>query len=124
VILSEKQKFANTKSHRRWKSRQIKEHLAALNHKWHQKASKIARETVALYLLEHPCVDCGETDIVVLEFDHVRGQKKNAISNMITTGLSVKRIMAEIKKCEVVCANDHRRRTARRAKHFRYVRTP
>src|SRR5438105_1493911 len=45
----------------------------------------IERNTRLLYefLLEHPCVDCGETDLVVLEFHHVRVEKKTSISNMI-----------------------------------------
>lgn len=71
-----------------------------------------AREKVHEYLRTHPCVDCGEDDIIVLEFDH-QGNKTANISEMINAGLSWETISREIAKCEVVCANDHRRRTAR-----------
>jgi hypothetical protein len=39
-----------------------------------------SRRLVAEYLHEHPCVDCGESDIVVLEFDHIREGKVRDIS--------------------------------------------
>ena len=71
-----------------------------------------AREAVCAYLREHPCVDCGESDIVVLDFDHF-ANKEFEISGMVRNGAPWRRILAEIQKCEVVCANDHRRRTAR-----------
>lgn len=70
------------------------------------------REFVADYLRAHPCVDCGETDIVVLQFDH-QGNKTAQISDLLQRECSLKRIQDEIAKCEVVCANDHARRTAR-----------
>jgi 5-methylcytosine-specific restriction endonuclease McrA len=60
----------------------------------------------------HPCTDCGEHDPVVLEFDHLR-DKAFAIGPRICSA-SWAAILAEIEKCEVVCANCHRRRTARR----------
>lgn len=65
------------------------------------------------YLYQHHCVDCGESDIVVLHFDHVRGKKSYDISTMINSAYSLKRIFEEIRKCDVVCANCHHRRTAK-----------
>ena len=70
------------------------------------------RTRAAAYLREHPCVDCGEGDPLVLDFDHVRGEKSYDISVMLTRGCSWRRIEMEIAKCEVRCANCHRRRTA------------
>ena len=62
------------------------------------------------YLRTHACVDCGETDLLVLEFDHLRDKKYN-IAEMINRDFTWASILREIEKCEVVCANCHRRRT-------------
>lgn len=64
------------------------------------------------YLAVHPCVDCGESDPVVLEFDHVRGKKRDTIQGLVYKGHSLRMVMDEIAKCEVRCANCHRRKTA------------
>lgn len=72
------------------------------------------REFVWMYLLENPCVDCGESDPVVLEFDHVRGEKLDSVSILVSQTRSVAIVEEEIKKCEVRCANCHRRVTASR----------
>jgi hypothetical protein len=69
------------------------------------------------YLQTHPCVDCGETDILVLDFDHVRGEKLFNISSAAASGRPLADIQAEIEKCDVRCANDHRRRTASQFGH-------
>lgn len=69
------------------------------------------RQSIIEYLHQHPCVDCGEDDIVVLEFDHLDDQKGN-ISVMTSAGLAWSTILKEISKCEVRCANCHRRKTA------------
>jgi hypothetical protein len=64
------------------------------------------------YLIEHPCVDCGETDPLVLDFDHRdRSTKRMAVSSLLRYS-SWAALEAEIAKCDVRCANDHRRRTA------------
>ncbi|HKU66195.1 MAG TPA: hypothetical protein VJP85_00305 [Candidatus Baltobacteraceae bacterium] len=76
------------------------------------------RELLVEYLRRHPCVDCGESDPVVLELDHVTGVKQANIGDMMS-GNGWKRILSEISKCVVRCANCHRRKTARDFKWFR-----
>lgn len=71
------------------------------------------------YFHEHPCVDCGESDPVVLEFDHLE-DKEFTISEGIRDR-SWQSVLDEIAKCEVVCANCHRRRTARRGGFRRVI---
>ena len=67
------------------------------------------------YLQKNPCIDCGETDIVVLEFDHKRDQfvKFRAVSSLVRARFTLEKVKEEIKKCEVRCANCHRRKTAK-----------
>lgn len=64
------------------------------------------------YLREHPCVDCGERDPVVLEFDDLRDKCFGVGQGF--RDRNWQSVLDEIAKCEVVCANCHRRRTARR----------
>ena len=59
------------------------------------------------------CVDCGESDPVVLEFDHVVGEKLYNVANIVGTCLSLKTVKEELAKCAVRCANCHRRKTAK-----------
>lgn len=73
------------------------------------------------YLKNHNCVDCGESDPVVLEFDH-RGNKFDNISNLIGKRIALEKIFSEIKKCEIRCANCHRRKTAKDLKWHSYIK--
>ena len=66
------------------------------------------------YLSKRSCIDCGESDIAVLEFDHRnRSNKFKAVSTLIRHGYPMNIIRREITKCDVRCANCHRRKTSR-----------
>lgn len=74
------------------------------------------------HLRTHPCVDCGEADVRVLEFDHEIGTQKVANINVLVGSAGPwAAVLAEIAKCSVRCANCHRRVTAERARNWRQV---
>ena len=81
---------------------------------------KECKEKVANYLSQHPCVDCGETDIVVLDFDHLKNKKAN-VSRLVATGRKWTIVLREINKCEVRCANCHRRKTAKHGNWYKLL---
>ena len=78
------------------------------------------KQFVMDYLRLHPCVDCGETDIEVLEFDHIEmiGSSARRVSSFMSH--STETLMSEIEKCEVRCSNCHTRRTRKQTGWFRY----
>lgn len=86
-----------------------------------KKYSKLARDRTRTYIYDHlkthPCVDCGETDPIILEFDHVgeAGTKEFNISDAARAGYGIAKIKKEIAKCEVRCANCHRKKTYERS---------
>ena len=60
-----------------------------------------------------PCIDCGGTfPPECMDFDHVRGRKYLTIGQLMHR--SMKLLLKELKKCELVCANCHRTRTKKR----------
>ncbi len=63
-----------------------------------------------------PCADCGvQYPPYVMQFDHVRGVKVGSLGVLRRT-VGMARLVIEIAKCEVVCANCHAERTWRRSK--------
>jgi hypothetical protein len=70
------------------------------------------------YLRAEPCVDCGEADPVVLDFDHV-GEKRWGVVQLAGRECSLAALEREIAECEIRCANCHRRRTIVDQAHFR-----
>jgi hypothetical protein len=51
------------------------------------------------------CLDCGETNAVLLQFHHRNGKEKYVIG--MYTRWSLNRLKEEIAKCDVLCANCH-----------------
>lgn len=69
------------------------------------------REWVSEYKAR-PCADCGvQYPPYVMDFDHLDPTtKKDVVGRIIMMG-SWKQLLAEVEKCDVVCANCHRERT-------------
>lgn len=77
---------------------------------------KFKREAKAYVEAEKskPCTDCSQTfHYACMDFDHVYGNKVRNVSRIQNFG-SMKQLLAEIEKCELVCANCHRLRSFKR----------
>lgn len=81
------------------------------------------KDYVGDYLSKNPCVVCGETDPVVLEFDHIQG-KDAAIAELIRLNVPLTRLQEEIEKCQVLCCNCHKRKTAKERGWYRCRELP
>jgi hypothetical protein len=68
------------------------------------------------------CLDCGYIGIdhpEVMDFDHVRGNKVNNVTKLFAKNRPLRELAQEILKCDLVCSNCHRIRSAdRRRKQF------
>ena len=82
------------------------------------------RALLVAYLLAHPCVDCGETDPVKLEFDHRDPSLKRGNIGFIAARKPWHLVLREIEKCDVRCANCHARRTAKQQNWRKFRNTP
>lgn len=59
-----------------------------------------------------PCLDCGISyPYYVMDYDHIKGVKKFNLSIAASKYRSMKSVLEEMEKCEIVCANCHRERT-------------
>jgi hypothetical protein len=70
------------------------------------------RKKLFNYYKTHPCVDCGESNPIVLELDHINPDEKFKDVSNLMNGYCWNTIEKEIEKCEVRCANCHRIKTA------------
>lgn len=106
----EKQKISS-KKHYEANKKKIVDRAVINKKKVREKAAAYINE----YLQSHHCVDCGESDAIVLEFDHVGDDKIANVSDMVNRlSYSLNKIKQEIEKCQVRCCNCHRRITNKR----------
>lgn len=104
-----------------WYERNKEQHKANA-HKNKERTMAENQRKVFEYLLEHPCVTCGQTNPVVLDFDHDEPKtKREAVSVLVCQGFSWETVEAEIKKCTVRCKNCHAYKTAKEQKHARFI---
>lgn len=83
-------------------------------------ARKLITQFLWDYKLQHPCIDCKESDPILLEFDHVRGTKKFNISNAVQYAMAT--VLGELAKCDVRCVSCHRRKTFAEAQNWKNLR--
>ncbi len=75
-----------------------------------EKQYRIRRDIIAQFK-NQPCADCGHSfPVCAMDFDHVRGEKSFGIGG-VGIMCSIPKLLAEIAKCDVVCACCHRVRT-------------
>lgn len=78
-------------------------------------AQRATAQEVADIKTSNPCTDCSiYYPQECMDFDHTGGDKENNVGTMVAHGHNRDKIMAEIAKCELVCANCHRTRTRKR----------
>jgi uncharacterized membrane protein YgaE (UPF0421/DUF939 family) len=90
--------------------------------KYRNKIKTIYRTNMLAYLSDKACVVCGESDIRVLEFDHLdQSTKSFSISQAVRLGYSWNNVLEEIAKCRILCANCHKKRTAIQGHWYRVL---
>lgn len=85
----------------------VKEHFREWRIQNVEKKKAVVRD-----LKKSPCLDCKNTfPPCAMEFDHVRGTKSYEVSTLMSGNFSMKKLLDEIAKCELVCSNCHAIRT-------------
>lgn len=88
----------------------------------HQKLIKRRKEEIVRFIRKYKtdrgCSVCGyNKSSEALEFDHVKGVKSFDLGSSKSKSCSIEKVLEEIAKCEIVCANCHRERTTKRRAH-------
>lgn len=88
-----------------------KQHYLERNARYRAEIQKYVQEIKE----SHPCSDCGiHYPYYVMDFDHLDADLKIRDINYLSSTGRIGALKKEIVKCEVVCANCHRKRTHER----------
>jgi hypothetical protein len=90
---------------------------------WQRENSRKNRKTLADYKLERGCCKCGyNAHSAALDFNHLDPALKSFNIAEMVTSLSLPKLMEEVQKCEILCANCHRIHTYEQ-KHYTHSNT-
>jgi hypothetical protein len=97
-----------------WSDLSVDQRWHYRNSEWNAERTRRRRARLRQWLNEykgeHGCARCGEADATCLDFHHLDSDDKTmALGTMVTFGYGTAALRAEIEKCEVLCANCHRR---------------
>ena len=85
-----------------------RQHLLAKQAEKNRRLRERQRQWLIDYKKGLSCVRCGESHPATLQFHHRNQQEKEfEISLYTALGFSKARLLAEIEKCDVICANCH-----------------
>lgn len=86
-----------------------------LNRNKHDSIKRLNYKDLINKIKDAPCKDCKiKYNPWQMDFDHINDNKISSIASMIGNKSPFNKILEEIKKCELVCANCHRDRTHKR----------
>ena len=89
--------------------------------KWHSERGIRVKEYVFNVLSKSKCAICDEPDVLVLEFDHIKGKKLfNVGKAHMDSKMTIAKLKKELAKCQVLCGNCHKRKTAQEQSTWRY----
>lgn len=74
----------------------------------HQNRAVTIKRWIFNYLKEHSCVDCGDTEVLSLDFDHIQGRKRFNIAHaFMIKNMTIDKLKTEVAKCDVRCRKCH-----------------
>lgn len=82
---------------------------------------RAAQLWLCVYLQDHPCIDCGETNIITLQFNprDPTAAKPRYVSEAVARGAPLEDVQAAVAACIVRCANCEAINKARASQGYR-----